>query len=433
MHWILIGYMWLYLYRPFEIWPVLGSMQLERVYMLFALSVWLVARKRWLPNPLHWAFLAFIVAMFFCHLNSPWGDVGSQTVEDYAKIAVFYLLLVTVVHDEQGLKRCLLAYLVIMALYVSHSCWEYLHGRHVFRMGLARLMGVGVSRSDPNSFAATILYSLPMIVPVWWACRSLLVRFFLIGYVPLAIVCLLLTGSRAAFVGLLACGLLLMVFTSQRPWRWAVLVLPLLPLGWVALPEALQVRFTTLVDPSVGPANALQSAQGRMWGFLRGMELWARNPLTGCGPGAFAVAANATNQSHNLYGQIAGEMGTLGVVTFAGLIVCFAVNELRLRRLYRDLSLRPDFPFLVVQAVSVSVLLLLVMGWGGHNLFRFNWLWYGAFQVIAVHCVRANLWTAWQAELEKGFSTDDACNPEQATYPDGPALAGRWDPDPYPV
>ena len=35
-----------------------------------------------------------------------------------------------------------------------------------------------------------------------------------------------------------------------------------------------------------------------------------------------------------------------------------------------------------------AVVLLLFMGLGGHNLFRYNWLWFGAFQLIALHIAR---------------------------------------------
>ena len=34
MLWILIGYMFLFIHRPFEIWPALGTLHIERLYML---------------------------------------------------------------------------------------------------------------------------------------------------------------------------------------------------------------------------------------------------------------------------------------------------------------------------------------------------------------------------------------------------------------
>ena len=41
MHWMLIGYMFLFIHRPFEVWPWLGELHVERLYMLLTLAVWL--------------------------------------------------------------------------------------------------------------------------------------------------------------------------------------------------------------------------------------------------------------------------------------------------------------------------------------------------------------------------------------------------------
>ena len=43
------------------------------------------------------------------------------------------------------------------------------------------------------------------------------------------------------------------------------------------------------------------------------------------------------------------------------------------------------------QHVGAVLVLLLVMGWAGHNLFRYNWQWFASFSAIAVHCLRARV------------------------------------------
>ena len=46
--------------RPFEIWPMLGDLRIELIYMIVMCGYWLAAaRKQWLPNPLQKAFIAF--------------------------------------------------------------------------------------------------------------------------------------------------------------------------------------------------------------------------------------------------------------------------------------------------------------------------------------------------------------------------------------
>ena len=57
MVWLLGGYMWLFIHRPFEFWTFLGDLRIERVYMIYLLAVWAVyPNKTWVPNRLHTAF-----------------------------------------------------------------------------------------------------------------------------------------------------------------------------------------------------------------------------------------------------------------------------------------------------------------------------------------------------------------------------------------
>ena len=54
MVWLLIGYMFLFIDRPFEVWPILGDIHLERAYMLFTMLIWLLSPGK---NRLFWSFL----------------------------------------------------------------------------------------------------------------------------------------------------------------------------------------------------------------------------------------------------------------------------------------------------------------------------------------------------------------------------------------
>ena len=139
MCWLIAGYMWLFIHRPFEVWPRLGDLRIERVYMLITLAAWLCSsNKMWLSNRLNVAFLVFFVALVAAWLASPFRDACMQNVEDYAKVGVVYVLVITCVRDEQKLRFLMIAFLACMALYMTHSLWEYRNGRHGWRMGTAR-------------------------------------------------------------------------------------------------------------------------------------------------------------------------------------------------------------------------------------------------------------------------------------------------------
>src|SRR5262249_42905539 len=127
-------------------------------------------------------------------------------------------------------------------------------------------------------------------------------------------------------------------------------------------------------------------------GFWLGVELWQENPLTGVGPGAWRPATGSPLEAHNLYGQLMGEMGTLGIVTFAAVVLTFWYNTRRIRRIYRDHPpWERGFLYHLTWCLGTALLLLLFSGNFGHNLYRYTWIWFGAFAIIARHCVEQRL------------------------------------------
>src|SRR5262249_44030815 len=105
------------------------------------------------------------------------------------------------------------------------------------------------------------------------------------------------------------------------------------------------------------------------------------------GPGAWRPATKSKVESHNLYGQLLGETGLLGAVTFSAVLLAFYVS-LRRVKANRDPDFVTDLVYQVPAAVGAGVLLMLFLGNFGHNLFRFNWLWYGGFLAVAADCAR---------------------------------------------
>jgi hypothetical protein len=164
MIWLLCGYMWLYIHRPFEVWPWLGEFHIERIYMLVTIGFWIISRKYFIRNRLNLAFASLILAILFSGFLSPYSYVYGYGLpaEDFMKVAVFYVLVITTLQNEKQLKTIIAAFLVAMSLYMAHSLREYMNGRYVWRMGISRMVGVDLTFNDPNTFAATIIYSLPI-------------------------------------------------------------------------------------------------------------------------------------------------------------------------------------------------------------------------------------------------------------------------------
>ena len=403
MIWLLGGYMWLFVHRPFEVWPSLGALQIERVYMILMVVVWLgTPNKGWVPNRLHYVLGAFTVVLTASWLLSPYMSepICADTIESYFKVIVFYFLVLTTVRDERGLRLLILLCLAAVGLYMAHSLLEFARGRYQWRMGTRRMIGVDTTYSDPNAFASSLLYTLPLTIPLWAMRPQKSLRILLVCYTLGVCGCIALTGSRSGFVGLIACTMMTLLVTVRR--KALMLLFAVLAggagaaLAMTVLPDDLQNRYLTLVDSSYGPKNAALSASGRMDGLVYGFEAWEKSPLLGHGPRGFDFATGRLGGAHNLYGQIISEVGTLGALLFLALVVCFALNWLEVWRAFRsNPDLPRDFAFYLSRGIGIIVVLLLLLGWSGHTLYRYNWQWFAAFQAIAVHCVRQKLARSW--------------------------------------
>jgi len=267
MIYLLIGYIWLYVHRPFEVWPVLATVRLERTYMIFTLLCWLmVADKQWARNRLNLGFALLALAILASAVLGPYAPPlwQNMAVQNWLKVAVFYGLVMTCVRTERDLKILVTAFIAAMGL-----C------RGVWRMGTWRMVGVDRSYNDPNTFAATVVYSLPMLYPLWHLWRGRWLRLGLAGYAALAVTCILLTGSRGLLF-LLGVATLL----SRHRLKIILALAVAAPLVWRMLPEDRQNRYLTLIDPSYGPSNAQTSAESRKQGWRDGVRMWKEHPCS---------------------------------------------------------------------------------------------------------------------------------------------------------
>src|SRR5262249_3740293 len=193
MIWLLGGYMWLFIHRPFEVWPVLGTLQIERIYMIGMLVVWLFSPKGIVFNRNHLVTAFFSTCLFVSWVLSPYMDAKScsETIEDYYKVLVFYVLMATTVRDERSLRLLITLFLGAVGLYMAHSFWEFLGGRYVYRMGIRRMTGVDTTFGDPNAFASSLLYTVPLALSLWAAKPGILLRRLLACYLLGVCLCIM--------------------------------------------------------------------------------------------------------------------------------------------------------------------------------------------------------------------------------------------------
>lgn len=393
--WGTIGYLFLFIFRPFEYWEWLGTYHIERIYMIgliFVVTFW--SGKRYKHHPIATALLVFFGVICFSVAIAYRPDKALDQVWEYFKLIVLFFVILLSVRNERDFRILVIALLAITGIYVGKSLWEFVvHGRHVYRMGFRRLVGIDKTFGDPNTFAATILYSLPFAVALWKTSVSNRLKLGLMFYGVMCVAAIGLTGSRAGMVSFIF-FLFLLWTRGKMKIIGALGVIVVLAVAWYALPGQYQMRFETIYDDSIN-RSATTSAQGRWEGLKKGVRLFELSPLWGWGVGNFPYAVEAIGvtdqmQSHNLYGQLLAELGILGSIAFIWL--CYLIFKTQ-----RDvLNLKPKRPkdnlFLQMSIASFNTLLLLLFqGNFGHNLYRYTWVWICAILIISHHFSMRNL------------------------------------------
>ncbi|MBN1661111.1 MAG: O-antigen ligase family protein [Anaerolineae bacterium] len=189
----------------------------------------------------------------------------------------------------------------------------------------------------PNELGGTVLFFLPVALAVVVGRRAspgapgvtaraaALLLFLLLAAV------LLLAQSRSAWIGALA-GLAAVVCLRWRRARWLALAAALLLAMWlfVMAPElSVQVRDPGPDARTVVDAGSL-GERGGPW--ARGLDLVAHFPLTGGGLGAFRQLAHLfgplplaqadpdIGHAHNVFLQVAVDVGLPGLVAYVALL-----------------------------------------------------------------------------------------------------------------
>ena len=381
-------YIFLFIERPWESIRYLQGLPIERIYAIIMIIVaFMCDRFKIISSPTNkWVYGLLLLHFFLAPFAFNTGAAVDQGIE-YAKMVVLYVLMLSVVDDEESLNVVVMAFVFSMMIYVMHSLWEYHNGRMFWRMGISRMIGVDSTYNDPNSFGASVVLSLPFVYTLFrYEMRSWLRKSYC-GYFVLAVLCVVLTGSRSASIALV---FLLILWSMMQKGKKKLYILALVFLSlsvvWFNMPAEKKVRIRSIWDENAGPANAHESTEGRIYGFEAGWKMFKHAPFTGVGAGGknfigyrMAYLNGIPEQAHNLFGEVLGEFGVGGILLFIGLVVLIVRCCLNARSLLFQMGNVEVFSYSLAGAIIVSVVLLLLLGLAGHNFYRPMWLWLAAW------------------------------------------------------
>ncbi len=313
--------------------PIFPTMLLGAVtaYTTVCYAFKLLRGKRILRiEPIDITVLAFAVLLFFGGTVS----LSPQSLKPALLMVCFllgYFLTVELITTREWLVRCSVA-CVLSATLVS------LYGIALYFLGAGysssawldseMFAGIGgravATLENPNMLGEYLVLIIPIAVGMFIGRGEGLRRFQSFLCIGIMGVCLILTWSRGAWLGLIFAALLFLFMWHRRS-VWIILAgiasLPILP---AILPASIVSRFTSI-------GNMTDSSTSyRVYIWRATVNMIEDNFLSGIGIGEGAwdrvyplysyLGVEAAPHSHNLYLQIWLELGIIGLLVFVAFL-----------------------------------------------------------------------------------------------------------------
>jgi len=251
----------------------------------------------------------------------------------YVKIILIFALMMSTITTPRRLTQMTWLILLICGYLSVRGIYDFARGVNL--MEGDRLRGaVGGFMENPNDLAMNlIVFMAPALIVVFQDDR-LFRRVVAAGIVLVMAVAIVLTKSRAGFIGIGAMGAVVVYYAiRERPAVVFALIFSAL-VATPIMPSTFWDRMASITNPDEDQTG---SRQQRIQLFKQGLQVFIENPITGIGAGQFVnydgdMMVERWRVTHNVWLQVAAELGIFGFCTFAFLVwraftSCFAARR----------------------------------------------------------------------------------------------------------
>jgi O-antigen ligase len=319
--------------------------------------------------------------MFFSMFQAFDFATSWDTVNEFFKIFLFYIMIVTLCDNQKDGEILLMFFCLATAMFAYETIFNYMHGDIVHSLDTAERLNYAKADNGMGAGHVALANLCVQALPVIWyigVCHKNVIMKVcgcLLFYIVLSGV--IFSGSRGGFLGIGALAVCLVIFSDQKlkmglVLMALVLVIAILKPGYLNFMESFKIIGSTDV-----------STTSRFDGLRNGFEMLLRRPLLGVGPGCYPIARLAWFGwglwAHNLYGEIMGDLGIMGVISFYKFVTYYMKKAFELKKHWRaDISSRNLF-----NAIIVATIVRLFLGMGTHSLYIFFWYMLAGVVVVS--------------------------------------------------
>lgn len=340
------------------------------------------------------------------------------------KFAMLTFLIAVFVESPRYLRWFIAAWLFAI-FYITLEAFRGLlnGGLYWQNQGVMRLHGAVPIYIHPNSLGGVALGTLPFLWYFWNQFRRWFARVALLACATTSLISVIYSGSRTAYVGLL--GLVFWFWLqSEKKVRFGAYLLVVGAVVVMLVPDQYIERFKSIG----GQEKEGRSKDTRIVILRDAWTIFLENPL-GVGVASFPAKRierfGREQDTHNLYLEVATNLGVHGLAVFVALVYLMMRMYTRVtrscKRLQRDLRracrgpgvsgpavqaarvIDADLGLMIAtaQAAGGFIFARLILGLFGMDLYEIYW-WFGAGLAIALSAMLANARRSlgrWQAAV----------------------------------
>ncbi len=327
--------------RPQDVMPVLEPLHIAELAALGGLGTMMFSRLRrgrsvTRLTPELAAILVLGGIMLVTAPFSIWmGGVVQTFQELYSKIILIYLLTINVLTSPRRVER-LTWILVLSSGYIGfRATLDYVRGVNVIAHGTRVMGSIGGIMQNPNDLAMNMVSILPFAL--FFAVRPdrLPKRLFAAACAAMMVCAIVATGSRGGFIGFVVMMLVTAFTTVRRKPGYAAAGAIIFVCALPLVPAQYWNRLSSMMDESKDEYGTLEARRTLL---KESWQAYLENPITGVGAGQFKNwnpqgREQAWHESHDVWLQVASELGTPGLIVFVYLVGRAVLAVYRSRRL----------------------------------------------------------------------------------------------------
>jgi len=255
----------------------------------------------------------FLAAIALSHLSHTYFYGAFNSVVEFSKIVIPFILFVNIVNSERKIKISLWLIIIATVILAIQGIYQFNNGLGWAGQPLSlqgRINWVGIF-NDGNDLALAIVMAIGFVFAFFFGKAHPSLKFLSAVFLGILLYALYLTNSRGGYVAL--AGTLLFYFTRRFKNKF------------IAISLGVIFVFTIF---ALGPSRlstisaSEESAYGRIDAWYQGMQMLKSSPIFGVGYGMFTEDFSIT--AHNSYLLVAAEEGIVGLFFWIALIYsCF--------------------------------------------------------------------------------------------------------------